>query len=250
MFKFPYTNLHELNLDWILDKVKTLVENNDEFNDKADYAVETADEAKTIAEQAAQATIADGAVTTPKLANEAVTSPKIADGAITALKYALSSIPTSALSEGCVTSNKILDGTITENDISANAITTAKINNGAVTNAKIADGAVTSVKISAPETITVTYDSTKLENVLVIKILDFYFINFTILESVLPVGYSSIQFSFSGSGNLRTQPLLTICSQGSSDDAKIFNGYFLSNTFQMRASASNSSKLKCFCIAY
>lgn len=77
MFKFPFSKLHELNLDWILGIVKNLVENNEEFNRKADYAVETADEAKTIAEQAAQATIPDGAVTTIKLADGAVTEQKL-----------------------------------------------------------------------------------------------------------------------------------------------------------------------------
>ena len=117
MFKFPYTNLHELNLDWILDKVKTLVANNDEFNEKADYAVETADEAKTIAEQAAQATIADGSVTTIKLA----------DGAVTGNKIAQATIQTGNLSAGCVTTPKILDDAITTPKIADNAVTNDKI---------------------------------------------------------------------------------------------------------------------------
>lgn len=86
MFKFPYTNLHELNLDWILNKVKTLWEQAEENNEKADYAVETADEAKEIAEQSAQAQIADGAVTTVKIADGAVTTAKIANGEVTAEK--------------------------------------------------------------------------------------------------------------------------------------------------------------------
>ena len=118
MFVFPWANLHELNLDWILQQVKRLVDSNDEFNDKADYAVETADEAKTIAEQAAQATIADGAVTTQKLA----------DGAVTGNKIAQATIQTGNLSAGCVTTPKILD----------NAVTTTKIADNAVTNDKIA----------------------------------------------------------------------------------------------------------------
>lgn len=83
MFVFPWTNLHELNLDWILSKVKTLWEQAEDNNEKADYAVETADEAKTIAEQAAQAQIADGAVTTSKIADNAVTNPKITNNAVT-----------------------------------------------------------------------------------------------------------------------------------------------------------------------
>ena len=106
-FQFPFSNLHELNLDWILSKVKTLVDNNEEFNDKADYAVQTADEAKTIAEQAAQASIPDGAVTTIK----------IADGAVTGNKIAQATIQTGNLSAGCVTTPYILDGAVTMNKL-------------------------------------------------------------------------------------------------------------------------------------
>ena len=86
MFFFPFSTLHELNLDWILAKMKYLLGTTEENNRKADYAVETADEAKTIAEQAAQAQIADGAVTTVKLANNAVTTAKLANGAVTFAK--------------------------------------------------------------------------------------------------------------------------------------------------------------------
>lgn len=86
MFFFPFSTLHELNLDWILAKMKYLLGTTEENNRKADYAVETADEAKTIAEQAAQAQIADGAVTTIKLADNAVTTPKIANNNVTFAK--------------------------------------------------------------------------------------------------------------------------------------------------------------------
>lgn len=103
MFKFPYTNLHELNLDWILQKLKTLIENNDEFNDKADYAVETADEAKEIAEQAAAATIPDGSITTPKLADYAVTQVKLAANAVGNYQ----------LQDSSITNQKIYDEAVT-----------------------------------------------------------------------------------------------------------------------------------------
>lgn len=106
MFKFPFSTLHELNLDWILAQVKkfselippmeTAVEDVQELQtdveqavedantaiENANAALETAEEAKEIAEQAAQGTIADGAVTTPKIANNAVTNAKMADDAI------------------------------------------------------------------------------------------------------------------------------------------------------------------------
>lgn len=150
-FKFPYTNLHELNLDWILEKVKKFaelippmesatedvqqavedaqdaMEAASQAVEDAQDAIETAQEAKEIAEQAAQGVIADGAVTTSKLADDAVTADKIDDGAV----------GTAALADGAVTTAKLDDS----------AVTTAKINNGAVTTQKIADNAVTMQKI-------------------------------------------------------------------------------------------------------
>ena len=127
MFKFPYTNLHELNLDWILEKVKTLVENNDEFNDKADYAVETADEAKEIAEQASQAVLPDGSVTTAKLADYAVTQNKLAVNAVGNFQ----------LQDGSVTNSKLADNAVNSAKIADEAVTTAKLDDGAVTYAKM-----------------------------------------------------------------------------------------------------------------
>lgn len=109
MFKFPFTNFHELNLDWILSVVKEAKEVFDNGRTDIDYAVETADEAKTIAEQAAQATIPDGAVTTIKLANEAVTAPKIATGAVTSGKLANESVTLSKLANGTIIRRNMLD---------------------------------------------------------------------------------------------------------------------------------------------
>lgn len=86
MFNFPWSNFHELNLDWILSVVKEAKEVFDNGRDDIDYAVETADEAMTIATQAAEAQIADNSISTAKLQNEAVTTDKIADGATTADK--------------------------------------------------------------------------------------------------------------------------------------------------------------------
>ena len=147
-FKFPFSTLHELNLDWILDIVKTLKESNDEFNNKADYAVETADEAKTIAEQAAQAMIADGAITSIKLADNAVTNPKIVDSAVTSSKINSGAVTTAKINDGAVTTVKIADSAVTAEKINDDAVTTPKINSGAVTTAKINDGAVTTVKVA------------------------------------------------------------------------------------------------------
>ena len=163
MFLFPFTNFHELNLDWILSVVKKFselvppmetavedvqqalgdateaVEKASEALTNANEAVETANEAKEIAEEAAQGVIADNAVTTPKLADGAVTTSKIADGAVTTPKIA----------DGAVTSGKINSGAVTETKMADGAVTSGKIDSGAVTEAKIADYAVTEAKLSS-----------------------------------------------------------------------------------------------------
>lgn len=168
-FKFPFSTLHELNLDWILDKVKTFaelippmetavedvqslstdvqqaVEDAQQALEDAGEALQTAEEAKEIAEQAAQGTIADGAVTTAKIADGAVTTAKLADGAVTGNKIDIATIQTGNLSEGCVTSNKILDGTIV----------TADLHDGSVTDVKLSQELQTSIYNSE-----ITWDST------------------------------------------------------------------------------------------
>ena len=141
MFEFPFSSLHEINLDWILAQVKTLVENTNEFNTKADYAVETADDAKAIAEQAAQAQIADGAVTTQKLADGAVTEPKLANGAVTTNKIGSAAVTNAKIADGAVSNAKIADGAVSNAKLGDNAVTSAKINNSAVNYDKLANNA-------------------------------------------------------------------------------------------------------------
>lgn len=182
MFKFPYTNLHEINLDWILEKVKkfaelippmetavddvqTALDDATEAVNKAEQALEdaeealsTAQEAKDIAEQAAQGTIADGAVTTDKLANGAVTSAKIATGAVTTTEILNGTILPEDLASGTAIANiangtingaKLASQTITSSYLSDGAVINRVINDGAVTNVKIADNAVTKEKLSS-----------------------------------------------------------------------------------------------------
>lgn len=151
MFKFPYTNLHELNLDWILEQVKkfseliphmeTAVDDVQEALDDATEAVnkaeqaledagqaiETAEEAKEIAEQAASGTIADGAVTTPKLADGAVTTGKIADNAVTTAKLNAEAVTTAKINIGAVTSDKLASGAVTNGKIADSAVTLVKL---------------------------------------------------------------------------------------------------------------------------
>ena len=146
MFRFPFTNFHELNLDWILSVVKQFadlvdpmqsavddvqtaladateaVQKSSQALENANEAVTTANEAKEIAEEAAQGVTADGAVTTPKLGAGAVTTPKIADSAVTTPK----------IEDGAVTTPKLVTG----------AVTTPKIEDSAVTFVKIAPGLI------------------------------------------------------------------------------------------------------------
>lgn len=172
-FKFPFSTLHELNLDWILEQVKkfselippmeTAVEDVNALTDdvqqamedaqtaveQANEAAETAANALEVAEQAASGTIADGAVTTPKLAAGAVTTAKIDDGAVTGAKIAAGTIQAANLDAGCVTTTQILDGTISPNDLGSECVTNSKIGAAAVTTNKINDGAVTTSKLDA-----------------------------------------------------------------------------------------------------
>ena len=147
-FFFPFSTLHELNLDWIMDRVKTLWEQADDNNNKANYAVETADEAKEIAEQAAQAQIGDGAVTTTKLADGAVTTIKLADDAVTSAKIKDGEVKNSDLATDAVTTAKIMNSSVTRTKIMDGEVVTDKLATAAVTNGKIADGAVNTVKLA------------------------------------------------------------------------------------------------------
>ena len=88
MFNFPWSNFHELNLDWILKVVKKAEDIYTTGDKNIDYAVRTAEEAKTIAEQAAQAQVADNSVSTPKIVDGAVTTAKLADSSVTTGKIA------------------------------------------------------------------------------------------------------------------------------------------------------------------
>lgn len=180
MFKFPFSNLHELNLDWILEQVKqfsvlippmeTAVEDVQALQDDVEQAVtdanaavtaanqasETAAEALEVAEQAASGTIADGAVTTAKLANNAVTTEKILNGTILSEDMAAGAalgniadgtIAGAKLATGAAAAN-IADGTLPGAKIADSSILGSKLADGAAINRVISDGAVTGVKIA------------------------------------------------------------------------------------------------------
>ena len=109
MFRFPFTNFHELNLDWILSVVKEAKAVFDNGREDIDYAVTTADEAKEIAQQAAEATIPDNSVTTPKIRDYAVTSDKIATYAVTSDKIQEGGVIASKIANGLLYRPNLLD---------------------------------------------------------------------------------------------------------------------------------------------
>lgn len=171
-FRFPFSTLHELNLDWILEKVKTFaelippmetavsdvqelstdvqqaVEDAQQALEDAGEALQTAEEAKEIAEQAAQGTIADGAVTTAKLADGAVTSAKILDGTIATIDIADGAVTAAKLATGAAKDN-IESNTLSGLKLLDSSIPTDKLSSGCVTTPKILDAAVTFAKLNS-----------------------------------------------------------------------------------------------------
>ena len=148
MFNFPWSNFHELNLDWILSVVKEAKEVFDNGRADIDYAVDTADEAKEIATQAAEATIPDNSISTAKIQNGAVTNAKLANNSVTTANIVDRTIIGNDIAENTIESYNIKNGTIIGADIAENTITYDNLAAGAVVNSKIADGAITNVKIA------------------------------------------------------------------------------------------------------
>ena len=109
MFHFPFTNFHELNLDWILSVVKQAKEIFDNGSADIAHAVETSERALTVAQQAASATIADGSVTAAKLANSSVTTDKLATYAVTGAKIAQYTVGELNMAKGAIVKPNMLD---------------------------------------------------------------------------------------------------------------------------------------------
>lgn len=120
MFKFPFTNFHELNLDWILSVVQQAKEVFDNGSADIAHAVETSEQALRVAEQAASDTIADGSVTTPKLSDEAVTTIKMAPYSVTSLRLAENAVETRKISDGAITNDKLANSPIVRENLYPN----------------------------------------------------------------------------------------------------------------------------------
>lgn len=160
MFNFPWTNFHELNLDWILSIVKEAKEVFDNGQSAIDYAIDTAEEAKTIATQAAEATIPDNSISTAKLQ----------DGSVTNAKMANNSVNTTNLVNGSVTNAKLAD----------NSVTGAKIADGEITKAKLVNNLFRSVDLAVINTITTTYaeyDMTDISGFSYLLFMPYYYTN-------------------------------------------------------------------------
>jgi len=88
-FKYPYTSFEQINLNWILKKIKELEpaisivkaiqtdfseieETVSDAKETADNALDTAEEAKALAEQAVATSIPDGSITLAKLAQDVI----------------------------------------------------------------------------------------------------------------------------------------------------------------------------------
>ena len=114
-------------------------------------------QARHLAEGAALANIADGAITGAKLASDAVTNDAILDNSITGAKIADGTIHGAKLGSYVVTNDKIADSAITSvklttgtalANINAGTITSAKLASNAVTNSNIADNTINGIKIA------------------------------------------------------------------------------------------------------
>ena len=168
---FPYSDLHSLNLDWILSKMKeTAAQAAKAIADSANALAQVI-EAKTAA-QNAQTAAQNAQTAANNAANSAENAVSVAQQAKSAAQTAQSAAQTaqsaaqtaqntanaaqSAAQTAQSTANEAKTGfsdlnakfPIKKDDISDNTITAEKIGSGAITSAKIAASAVTENKIS------------------------------------------------------------------------------------------------------
>ena len=168
---FPYSDLHSLNLDWILSKMKeTAAQAAKAIADSANALAQVI-EAKTAAQNAQMAaqnaqTAANNAQTAANnAADSAENAVNVAQDAKSAAQTAQSAAQTAQnTAETAQTTAQTAQSTANEaktglsvlnakfpiktDDISDNAVTTAKINSNAITTDKIAKSAVTGNNIS------------------------------------------------------------------------------------------------------
>ena len=86
-----------------------------------------------------------------------------------------------------------------------------------------------------------TYDTNKIDSITAYRNGRTVYVSMVIKAGAVPVGYSTINCNLGVS--FVAQPNIVFCSQGSADDAKVYGGYYLNGTLQIRASAANSATL-------
>lgn len=160
--KFPFSNFHDLNLDWILRKVKESSEIAEKAGDDvakakedASTALKEAGEAKNAASAAQQgvqtaqdaATAAQDAAEAAQEAAEAAQRGEIPDGSINTVKIADGAITSVKIADGGIETVDLKDGSVTTPKIADLAVTTPKIGYRAVTAEKLAQGSVTYQKL-------------------------------------------------------------------------------------------------------
>ena len=155
----PYSDLHSLNLDWILSKMKeTAAQAAQAIADSA-KALAQVIEAKTAAQNAQTAaqnaqTAANNAQTAANnAANSAENAGSVAQAAQSAAQAAQSAAQTAqtaadnALSKFPVKKEDIADLAVGQKQLEPGAVGVNNISDGSVTTSKIADGAVTNEKM-------------------------------------------------------------------------------------------------------
>lgn len=156
-FRFPFTIMSELNLDWILEQVRkfselivpmeNLVSTSDDAYNTALQAKGIAENALDTAQQSTIGIIADRSITTQKIALEAVTSDELADDAVTTSKIVDSAVTTDKLDSLAVHEGNIDNGAVTNVKLAELAVATANIQDGAVTLEKISPDAVVNMAV-------------------------------------------------------------------------------------------------------
>lgn len=273
-YRFPYTNINDINLDWLIKKVRKLSEDvailnperMDEIAQQAEAAEQTAQDALETAEGVSgiatdAETIARAAQTT---ANNAADTAQAAGTAAAAAQTTANNAADSAQAAGTAAAaaqttanqNRVAIAIIANDDTAPQNILKGQyvVWYGGLYKAStaIASGTtLTSSNLSAViggglndlktlQTITPTFDDTKLENV-VVKLRGYVLtVTGTIKQNVLSAGYNSISFSLPSEYAKDTNPLLMFCPTGTADDSKSFHGVMTGSAISVRASDSNS----------
>ena len=161
---FPYSDLHSLNLDWILNKMKETAANAAKAVADAANALAQVAEAKAAAlsaqtaaqnaqtaaqnAQTAADNAADSAENAVNVAQQAKSAAQTAQNTANTAQSAAQTAQSAAQTAQTAANDALSKFPVKREDIADHAIDSKKIMNGAVSSDKIADGAVTNNKMS------------------------------------------------------------------------------------------------------